>query len=84
MTALIEIVGVEDTPHGPRDLEAIDGDELTIRVTVDGEVTFGNGISGFFGGSGQRYTLQDLIGERELGGGVRLELRILEDLSGGE
>lgn len=79
MSFRLSLVGVEDTPNGPRVIDSIDGDELTAKITVDGELSFGNGYSGFFGGGNAAYSLEDLIGDRVLGNSVRIELRIIED-----
>lgn len=70
--AIIEIIAIEETPGSPRDLESVDGEEITLKV-VDGELKIYNGSSGIFGT--YEYTLQDLIGDQDLKN-IRIEIRV--------
>lgn len=74
--ALVTLVAVRDTPEGPVDVGSIDGDEVTIRVTIDGELIVSNGRGGFFGGGPSEYSLADIV-DHGTPEGIRLEVRII-------
>ncbi|QNJ55921.1 hypothetical protein SEA_RASPUTIA_31 [Microbacterium phage Rasputia] len=75
---ILRLVALSDGPDGPIERGAIDGPELTLSVTVDGELLVANGLSGFFGGGALQYGWEDLVPDYRLGETVRLEVRIVD------
>lgn len=78
---IVRLVALIDDPLlGPRELGCIDGEALTIATTVDGELSVGNGLTGFFGGRPLPYCWEDLVPDYRPGDEdrIRLEIRIVD------
>lgn len=70
----IQLIGVRDSPRGPIDGDAIDGEELVLRVTDDGQLLVRNGAVSMFGDSPMTFTLEDIVASSA----GRIEIRILD------
>lgn len=75
MTKLVRLVAVDPFDN---ELGAIDGEEITIGVTDDGELEITNGRTGLFGPV--LYGWEDLVPDYRRGDPVRLELEIVEGI----
>lgn len=73
MSKLVRLVALDPYDN---ELGAIDGEELTISTTDDGEIQVTNGRSGIFGPI--VYGWADLVPDYQRGEPVRLELEVID------
>ncbi|AYD87331.1 hypothetical protein SEA_VALENTINIPUFF_29 [Microbacterium phage ValentiniPuff] len=70
----VQLIPIHEANGRQFDGDSIDGQELTLRVTDDGQLLIRNGSVAMFSDTPATYTVDDINGTAA----VRLEIRILD------